>query len=292
VIYANGPRVLAAALLAGHIARRPVIWHLHNVFQKGPELRLLCCLGKYANLILACSQAAARPLVQGNPWLQFKIQVVSSGIPAWCGIGEPPCLANRMEKFSRPAKALFLGILGRVTPAKGQHIFLEATALVRRNFPNVHFFVVGSPAPGDRQDLSYWHGLHQKVHELQLNEAVHFIGHQSEMQNIYALLDVVVVASTIAEALPLTVLEAMAFEKAIVAPSAGGIMEMLEHNFSGVLVDDLQAEGLAAGMKSVIEDSRKRARLGAKARQQAYENFSPVRFLCEIQKALQSCLST
>jgi glycosyltransferase involved in cell wall biosynthesis len=288
LIYANGPRTFIGAVLAGRLTRRPVLWHLHNILPTGAILRLLCCFGKWTQGIIACSKAAAIPWIQCNPRLKLKIQVIYNDVPSW--LKASPILTAKLEKrMPLPIQFLVFGILGRITPVKGQKIFLKAALLILKEFPDTQFMIIGSPAPRNKVDHEYWEELIHAVHESQLTNHIHFIEHTKNLMEVYTLLDVVVVASLVAEAFPLTILEAMTLQKSIIAPSSGGIPEMLKNDFSGILIEKITPETLAAAMKTLICNPTQRSAIALAAQEEALLRFSQKRFLDEINKVLKIC---
>src|SRR5437879_10732817 len=137
------------------------------------------------------------------------------------------------------------GILGRVTPFKGQICFIEAAKLVLQQFDRAYFFVIGSPAAGDSSDETYYNDLQFKVKKAGLDSKVFFIPHTREIERYYALLNVVVLASQGPEALPRTLIEAMYLGKLVIAPDQESIREIVENGSTGFLVDQAKPDLLA-----------------------------------------------
>jgi glycosyltransferase involved in cell wall biosynthesis len=288
LIYANGPRAFIACALAGRKTHRQVIWHLHNVFQSGLELRLIGRFGQMADHIVACCNAAVDPLIRHNPSLKSKTHVIYNGIPSWLA---PPSFPGEkvIKEKSSPPHGLVFGILGRITPAKGQKIFLDAASLILREFPDTRFLIVGSPAPGDPIDQAYWQNLLQQARDPKLVKCVRFETHQKNVSGVYALLDVVVVASTMVEGCSMTILEAMASNLPVIAPASGGPLEMLRHEETGILVKCMDHEKLAAAMKKLICNPTRRSAIALAAQEEAHQRFSQKLFLEEMMKLLQIC---
>lgn len=288
LIYANGPRAFIACALAGRKTHRPVIWHLHNVIHDRLELHMLGRFGQMVGHIIACSEAAAAPLIQQYPRLRSKTHVIYNGIPSWVRMPQSP-EEKVIRPESPPRKGLVFGISGRITPAKGQTIFLEAASLIFQEFPDTRFLIVGSPAPDDPVDQSYLRALHQQAESSNLGDRVRFAEHQRDPAEIYAWLDVLVVASTVAEAFPLTILEAMALNIPVIAPALGGIREMIRNEYSGLLVKGMTPESLAAAMRTLICNPRLRAAFAHTAHEEATRRFSQKKFLGETLKLFEIC---
>jgi glycosyltransferase involved in cell wall biosynthesis len=90
----------------------------------------------------------------------------------------------------------------------------------------------------------------------------------------YSDLDVVVVASTLPEACPLVVLEAMADGCVVVAAEIGGIPELITHGIDGLLVPTRSVDGLADGIRTALENPTAAVALGQGAHARARSEFS------------------
>lgn len=289
LLFANGPRTFLCATLAGRLTRRPVIWHLHNVLPQGVELSLLALFARWVHTIVVCSRAVARPLLDRNPGLQSKVRLVFNPVPHLRQ--PPPTDVQKLRKnFSVQAEDVCIGIFGRVTPFKGQQHFLQAAQLVSEQTPQAQFFVVGSPA-ADKKDQQYYSELRAIMEPSKIKDRVHLIEHQREVERYLAMMDVVVVASQGPEALPQTIMEAMSMGKAVIAPAAGGIVEILEDGKTGVFAKVSEPGQLAAAMLRLIHDVDTRKCLGRNAQAKISRDDSRARFAEEIHFTVQNCLS-
>ena len=132
--------------LAGRLACVPVIWHLRDRIATDylPAsavsgfrwLALLlphCILTNSHATLLALEPRATqhRAVVKAGP-LKTTLQVVHDGIPT----------DETMVFSTAPASGPRIGLVGRLSPWKGQHIFLEAVAVVHEKFPEAHFQII------------------------------------------------------------------------------------------------------------------------------------------------------
>ena len=149
---------------------------------------------------------------------------------------------------------LVIGVLGRLDPARGQDIFVEAVR--RASAPHARFIVGGPPGP-----------FHE--HEAALRRAAAECGVKIEDPGptgveFLASLDIVVIPSRY-EGSPLTLFEAMALGKPIIASRIPGIAEVLEPSTAGVLVPPDDAQALARAITTLLADPTRRAALGRTA---------------------------
>ncbi len=153
-----------------------------------------------------------------------------------------------------------VGIVGRLAAFKGQHVFLEAAALVSRRRADVRFVVVGGPA-SDR-DRDYPDRLRRLALNLGLSGRLQFAGHQSDVVPWLNALDVAVHA-TDGEPFGLVLVEAMLLGTPVVATNLGGPAEILEHERSGWLVPPGRPHATAEAILAILGDSSLREQLSA-----------------------------
>jgi glycosyltransferase involved in cell wall biosynthesis len=290
LLYANGPRTFACAAIAGRITGRPVIWHLHNVLPEGAELKWLICFARWVRQILACSQAVAQPLLRAKPEFTSKVTIVYNPIPRWVHSSRRHGLAAPTTTCKEPRQSLNVGILGRVTPFKGQLQFAEAARIVLEKFRKAHFWIIGGPAEGSAQDAAYLEEVRGLIKHYGMEQQFSFVAHQQDVAPYYDLLDIVVVASQGPEAFPMTVLEAMALGKPVVVSHAGGIAELVETDKTALVVPEASPEALAKGIRELLANAAKRQWLGENASTVARERFPMRAFEEMIQQVLDSAL--
>lgn len=172
---------------------------------------------------------------------------------------------------SHPQSAgLVVGLIGRISPWKGQDVFLRAIQQIHAEFPNVRFQVVGSALFGE---TAYAAQVQRLSTELGLDRCVEFCGFVRDVQKHIAGLDVVVHASTIPEPFGQVIIEGMAAGKPVIATRGGGPNEIVIDGVSGVLIPMNDVDALASAMRKLLSDADLRERLGAGGRQRVQEAF-------------------
>ncbi|WP_255556492.1 glycosyltransferase family 4 protein [Methylococcus sp. Mc7] len=141
-----------------------------------------------------------------------------------------------------------------LVPAKGQHILLDALALLLARGRRVHLTLVGQGP--DRPSLEAQAG------RLGPGSAVSFAGavNQDEVFGYYAAADAFVLPS-FAEGLPVVLMEAMALGVPCVTTHITGVPELIRDGIEGLLVAPSDAEGLAAAIERLMDDPALRSRL-------------------------------
>ena len=153
----------------------------------------------------------------------------------------------------------------RIDPLKDIETFLQMASIVHEANPRARFTVYGRVA-----DEAYYAKCIALRHDLGLDGIVDMGTESENVMDAYRSATVVVLTS-ISEAFPYSILEAMSCAKAIVATDVGGVREALEGN--GALVSPGNAEALAAEVLRMLADPALRAELGARARATVVEKF-------------------
>lgn len=234
LIYVNGPRLLPAAAWVARQRAIPLVFHCHNrllqpsaVFTAGVSLRLS------RGWMIACCSHVREPLRQFvNPQ---RIRVIYNGLNA-VNVA-PPTLTKKMRR---------IGVIGRIEPEKGQLEFIRAAALVKREFRDCQFSVIGAPM---FSSTAYYERVLAANHEL----CIEFPGWRDDIPEIFAGLDLLVVPSTPADATARVILEAYTAGVPVVAFPTGGIPEIIKDGETGFLATEFTHEALAARIISVLK---------------------------------------
>jgi polysaccharide biosynthesis protein PelF len=179
------------------------------------------------------------------------------------------------QKFHRrarePRKRPLVATVGLIYPLKGQLDLISAADLPRRRYSNidVRFY-------GNASDTKYFDACRQRVSQLALEEHVTFPGPTSEPQKIYSNADVIAFTS-ISEAFPYVVVEAMLCGAAIVATDVGGVREALGD--CGILVPAKSPQEIGDAVSFLLDNEAEREKLGHMARSRALQYFTEERFL-------------
>jgi glycosyltransferase involved in cell wall biosynthesis len=153
----------------------------------------------------------------------------------------------------------------RIDPLKDIETFLHMAAIVRESNPRARFTIHGAVA-----DRAYYAKCLKLRSELGLVDAVEMGVESTNVLEAYHSATVVVLTS-ISEAFPYSILEAMSCARPVVATDVGGVREALEGG--GALVPPGDADALAREVSRLLADPARRAELGAKARATIVERF-------------------
>jgi glycosyltransferase involved in cell wall biosynthesis len=155
-----------------------------------------------------------------------------------------PCCTLPEEYGMEPGSQL-VGVVARLEPEKGHPTLLEAWPAVLRAVPDVYLLIVGE---GSRREA-----LEAMARELRIAHRVVFTGRRGDVPAVTRALDVAVLPSY-REAQGLSILEAMALSRPVVASNVGGIPEMITDGVTGVLVPPHDPDALSGAIIRLLRD--------------------------------------
>jgi glycosyltransferase involved in cell wall biosynthesis len=167
------------------------------------------------------------------------------------------------EKYGIPDSAPVIGIVARIDPVKGHDDFLNAVALLKHEFSDLHALVVGAQFDPSEP---YEPRLRRLCEDRGISDSVIFTGMQWDVEHFYAAMDVLVHPAHY-DVFPFTVLEASSMERAIVATRVGGIPDIVKDGETGLLVPPHHPRAVATAVARLLRDPILRDRLGKSARQ-------------------------
>lgn len=181
-----------------------------------------------------------------------------------------------------------IGLIGRISSWKGQHIFVQAAALVHDRHPDAKFRVIGAALFGEHE---YERELHSLTAGLAMEEVVEFTGFRNDIQACIAGLDIVVHASTAGEPFGQVILEGMAAAKPVVATAGGGVPEIIEDKVNGLMVPMNDVSAMADAISWLLDNPKLANDLGSNGRRRVEEAFGIERVAREVESVFSTVLS-
>jgi len=218
---------------------------------------------KRIDLLMAVSNGIAKDLIHYGV-RSDKIKVVHNGLKInkiW-----PHYNPIEMgEKCSESGGVPILGTLGRLARVKGHENLIRSIPLLLSEFGPCKLVIGGSGSMKCELD--------KLITELQLENYVQLIGYVKDVWKFLSMIDVFVLPS-LSEGLPMSLLEAMAFGKPVVASSVGGIPEAILSPEDGVLIPPGDPMAIARAVAMVLRQPEKMNSIGTSAREVVRSRFS------------------
>jgi glycosyltransferase involved in cell wall biosynthesis len=223
-----------------------------------------------AHVHIAISRGLAQYLEQAEGFDAEDFEIVHYGIAPR---GEPPVYAELAPR---------LLCVGRLIPIKGHIVLLRAFAEARKEVPGLTLDIAG------RGPLEP--ALKALARELEIADAVRFLGYVSPIQEAIERSAVIVVPS-MGEGFGMVALEAMERARPVIAAAIGGLGELVADGETGVLVAPGESGPLARAIVEVAGDLERAAQMGAAGRRRALTDFLEERCIQRTEQLYEQALS-
>jgi glycosyltransferase involved in cell wall biosynthesis len=246
------PDVVNAHMVAAAIAARLLAWRVgyklvttvHNSFDKQAPLM------RVGDRVIAVSKSVYDEML-GFGVAASKLRIVRNGT---IGGARRPVVPAQRRDLSHPAIATVCGL----HPRKGVDHLIDAFAMVHRQCPAVHLYIVG--------EGPFRSAYEQRAAESGVGDAIHFTGHLDDPREVLATADVFALAS-LREPFGLVVSEAREMGCALVTTNVDGLPEAVGGSAHGLLVAPADSVAMAQALLSLVNDpvrlERYRAAAGA-----------------------------
>lgn len=175
---------------------------------------------------------------------------------------------NRFMPLAEPSGALTFGFVGRLLDDKGIRTLVAAQSLLRRRLPDANLLIAGTPDPANPASVT-----EAEARSWNDEAGITWLGHVADIAALWAKVHVAVLPSR-REGLPLSLMEAAACGRAMIASDVPGCREIVLHEQTGLLFPVNDAAALAEAMARLGGDPQLRARCAAAARKLVVERFA------------------
>ena len=242
VVYAHSKKAFALAAPACAAARRPLIWHLHDIlsadhFGHG-QIALTVRLANACAARVIVPSLAAGEAFTGAGGHGALLRIVPNGL-------DPPTSAVRLSRDLLDLAARFVfGVFSRLSPGKGLEVALRALA----ELPDAGCVIVGGALFGEDR---YARSLVALAETLGVTDRVRFLGQRDDVPALMGLVDAVVHPATEPEPFGRTLVGAMLARRPIIAVEAGAAPEILDAGRVGLMFPPGDHAALASCLRQV-----------------------------------------
>lgn len=253
LIQANGCWQIKG-VIAGKLTGTKVIWYMNDSYQPSTILKLFRFVSPYAFAFGHASQRTKKYYEKASPIIRTKMSAVISA----------PVNLNRIGfvKRQRKKKIVFLTV-GYINIHKGLELLMKAAAQI--SDLDVEFHIVG---PVIESQKKYKDSIDRLVEKLHLRN-IKFFGYQTITTELLSQYDYYL-CSSIREASPMAVWEAMASGLPVVSTDVGDVKDVLLSRQCGIVADDFEPTSLAVAIREILkindssyDEMSERARKGA-----------------------------
>ncbi len=187
-----------------------------------------------------------------------------------------------------------IGIIGRLVPVKNHRMFLDAVKKHKEiDNKNVKFIIIGDGELGEE--------LKKYSIDFGIKDDVIFTGWRKDLENIYSDLDMVVITS-FNEGTPVSIIEAMAAGKPVIATDVGGVKDLFTQNFKfqisnlkfqeeGILINSNDPDSLSEGIDFLLDNPEMAKDMGRMGRMTVKERFDISRLVRDMEGMYEKLIS-
>lgn len=288
LIYANTQKAFVVAALVSIYTRQPVIWHLRDILDaehfSSVTRRFVIFLANWrAKKIITNSNATGTAFYEAGGSKDIT-KVIYNSIDFRGFESKDYTKVTKLRNKIVPNGRALLGMFGRLAPWKGQHILIKALV----DLPDVHAAIVGDSLFGEDK---YKKQLKDIVSSLGLKDRVHFLGFRSNIYSLMKAMDIIVHASIAPEPFGRVVVEGMLSERPVIASKAGGVLEIIEHERTGLLVEPGNVEELIQAVQRLLDDQVFARSLVKQAKEVALSRFSLDLMISKVAEVISDVVS-
>jgi glycosyltransferase involved in cell wall biosynthesis len=279
IVHTHGYPAGVLGRVASFFAGVPCIFHhVHSTYFNLHKRNHLIerFLGRFTQKVICCSESVKRYVLEQENIPEDKLIVIYNGIP------EPKTLKASEVKGLRksldiPRKSKVIGCVASLTQHKGHRYLLEALQTI----DDTYLLLIGD-GPLRRK-------LADKASTLNIDSRVIFAGSQIEATLYMHIMDIVVLSSAEREGLGISLIEAMALSKPVVATNIGGIPEVVDDGRTGILVSPRDSDALANALRKLLTSAELMRDLGLQGRERYIEMFTLNNMLRRIEELYEGC---
>jgi glycosyltransferase involved in cell wall biosynthesis len=261
VLHLHGYGATTFGRIVGALRGIPTILHEHANLTDTPWFQKIAdrALEPFTDIALAVSKSTAEFVVRARQIPASKVKIVYLGVPLeeFSRARTPAEIADARRELGLGDDEFAVGTVTRLHESKGNSYLVDAAAKVVAARPRTRFFLVGEgPLLGE---------LERQAAALGLADRFVFAGFRRDVARTLSAFDLSVFPS-LWEGTPLTVFEALAMGKPIVATDADGLADVLTNDQDAAIVPRRNSAALADRIIRAIDHPEERARLSAVAR--------------------------
>lgn len=268
------------AIIAAKFANVPCVSHIRQTRKLIKREKVFM---PWLNKIILINNAALK--VYQKDIIENKIKIIHDGID--------------LKEFSSMEKGEFkkefnldsqpiVGLVGRIIKGKGQKEFILAAKEVLKVRPDVKFIIVGD---SKGEDDRYYTEVKDIVERWNLTTEIIFTGWRTDIKNVISDFDILVQATTTyPEGFGLTIIEAMALEKPVIATNIPGPSELVVNGETGFLISPQDYSALANSILELVNNPELAKQMGDKGRKRVEELFDIKGTLRKIEETYEEIL--
>ncbi|MEK7847097.1 MAG: glycosyltransferase [Nitrospinota bacterium] len=273
--YPAGVLGRTAAVIAGI---KHIFHHVHTTYLDMRVRNYLMekILGIFTDKVICCSDAVKRHTENTIGISKNKLTILYNGIPE-PDLKDASILTGIRQSLHILEDFKIIGCVASLVPHKGHKYLLEAF----RKIDNVYLLLAG--------DGILRNELERFTDELGIKNRVIFVGYNMDITPYFQIMDIFVLPSSEREGLSISVIEAMAAGKPVIATDVGGNREAVVDGVTGILVEPKDKDALAKAINKLLESPQLMQEMGKNGRERYLKNFTLNQMMKELEKVYSVC---
>jgi glycosyltransferase involved in cell wall biosynthesis len=280
----------AAVMLSG-FRRRPVVVHtfhghvLQGYFGRAGTLlfrAIETVLARATDRLVAVSPEVRDELVTLGVASEKKFSIIRLGIELEPRVAFDGDTVEIRRRHGIPAETFVVGWFGRMTAVKRTDDLLATLSELRERGVDALLLLVGDGSDRGR--------LEQRAHDLGIARHCLFLGYQEEVGTWYALCDAVILTSA-SEGTPVTIIEALAAGRPVVATAVGGVPDVVDEGETGYLVPSGDTTAMADRLERLARDPELRSAMGSEGRERVLRRYAVERLVGDVDELYRALLA-
>lgn len=270
LIYANTQKALVVGAIASFIARRPLVYHLHDILTTEHfsifNLKIAVSLANWFSSLIIANSEATKSAFKFAGGKEELVSIVYNGfnLEKFYNLKVDAELVREQLGIKN---SFVVGHFSRLSPWKAQHILIKALAYCP---DDVTVLLVGDALFGEQD---YVVQLRSLTLTLGLQHRVHFLGFRHDTPELMSSCDLIAHTSTLPEPFGRVIVEAMLCQKPVVASAAGGAIELIEHGETGWLFPIGNYKELAKIITACVNNKDLNATVALQSRTKAMQYY-------------------
>lgn len=243
-------------VFAGRLMRIKILWHLNDTMNPWIIKKVFLLFVNFLSTKIAiASEKVGFYYFKNNN--QFWDKSVILYAPVDIKKFNPELIDSQIierlkEKFHISSSDFVIGTIGNINISKGYEYFIKASKIVKRKEKKAKFIIVGSRLDNK---IYYYRRILDLIQRFRLERDVILAGFRENIPEMLSMFDVFVLSS-VNEACPIVVLEALAMKVPVVATNVGGVSELIINNESGKVVEPCRPDLLADSILEITHSSK------------------------------------
>jgi len=272
-----------AVSLAGGV---PIVFIKHIGTQKPKRDMLHKWIYAHVCRIIAISNVIANNVIATHPVKAERVRVIHHGVDLEEFNLDEKIRRKIRDEFHVKENEMLIGTIGRLQEGKGHLEFLDMAEAIHKEFPNTKFLIVGEATRGEEFRAEK---IYERIRQVNLGDNLILAGFRKDIPAVLSAMDIFAFPSR-AEAFGLVLIEAMAAGLPVVSTKSDGVLDIVQDEETGLLVERQNSKQLTDAVKRLIIDVDKRQKFARAGKRKIAKEFTMQKMIEEIEKIYQECM--